>query len=257
MLYIVLTQTDILMVTSEEQNNVLSLPTRDNIAQLEDFTQVLSSNDTEHVLVISNSSGIPSNFKIINIRFVLNHVDFNVATRVIYYQQLFQYYCSNKYCGKCASPTIRREKTKFVFCPSCASEIYPHIAPCIMVRIHKGNDILMARGVNFPPNRWGLIAGFVEIGETLEEAVFREVKEEVGLEIENLKYWGSQPWIFPNITLMVGFTATYKSGDIAVQPNEIIEAEFFSRNNIPGMPSSKYSIASKLINDYLENDTNS
>lgn len=252
MLYIVLAKNDIIMC--ENGNGIFSLPNDMHIKQLEPNIEVLFANEAEYVVTIVDEQQLPDHFKLMNIRYVLNHIDFNITIRIIYYQQLFQYYIANTFCGRCGTRTIKQTKNKFVFCSSCENELYPHIAPCIMVRIHKGDQILMARGVNFPPNRWGLIAGFVEIGETLEEAVIREVKEEVGLGITDINYWGSQPWTFPSTTLMIGFTAHYASGEIVMDTNEIIEAGFFNRKTIPGMPSSKYSIASRLIDDYLQQE---
>ncbi len=253
MLYIALTQNDILMIGNDEHSPMLL--GLSEIKQIEGISSILHKSDTEHVVVLNDESLLPKYFSIINIRFVLNHVDIDTATRIVYYQQLLQYYTSNKFCGSCGVATIRQNTNKFVFCSNCQSEIYPRIAPCIMVRIHKNNDILMARGVNFPKGRWGLIAGFVEIGETLEEAVIREVKEEVGLEICEINYWGSQPWSFPNTTLMVGFTANYKSGELVLDNTEIEEAGFFNATNIPGTPSSQFSIAAKLINDFLKKES--
>ncbi|MFN7095477.1 MAG: NAD(+) diphosphatase, partial [Burkholderiales bacterium] len=188
----------------------------------------------------------------INLRQALNHFEEFTVSQVVYYQQLAHYYTTHKFCGICGRLTQRGRKNKFVMCHSCNTEIYPHIAPSVIVRIHKDDSILMARGVNFPVGVWGLIAGFVEIGESLEQAVKREVKEEVGIEVTNIRYWGSQPWPFPNNSLMMGFTADYVSGTITPQVEEIGAAGFYSRDNLPGMPSISYSIASKMITDYLQ-----
>ena len=252
MLYIILIKDDIIMI--EDRDGNFSLPNFNDLQQIEKYATVLLSSEAEYVVTLTDVMYLPSNFKPTNIRFVLNHIDLSTTLRVIYYQQLNQYYIANVYCGRCGNQTNRQTRNKFVFCSTCDSEKYPHIAPCIMVRIHRGDEILMARGVNFPPNRWGLIAGFVEIGETLEDAVAREVKEEVGLEIKSIRYWGSQPWTFPSTTLMVGFTAEYAGGEIKLDPVEILEAGFFTRDTIPGMPSSRFSLASRLINEYLDSN---
>ena len=249
MICIALTSSDVLMVTSNGED--LTLPNLNDLKQIEDNITIIHISDNEHVVHVGATTRLPANFTLVNIRYVLNYLDFDTAVRVIYYQQLHQYYTSHKYCGSCGNMTIRQTKNKFVFCEQCQHEIYPHIAPCIMVRIHRGDEILMARGVGFAKGRWGLIAGFLEIGETLEDCVVREVREEVGLEISDIEYVASQPWSFPSTTIMVGFTARYKSGEIVIDTTELLEAGFFAKNNMPGYPSSKYSLASKLINDFI------
>jgi NAD+ diphosphatase len=119
------------------------------------------------------------------------------------------------------------------------------------VLIKKGEHLLMARGSHFPPGIYGLIAGFVETGENLEEAIRREVKEEVGIEIKNPSYFGSQAWPFPD-SLMIAFLVEYASGDIQIDKDEIEEAGWYRYDNLPGLPSMKISIASKLLESFVE-----
>ena len=134
-------------------------------------------------------------------------------------------------------------------CPECRQEFYPHISPAIIVRIEKGDSILMVRAKNFRGSYYGLVAGFLEAGETLEECVHREVMEETGIRIKNLKYFGSQPWPYPS-GVMIGFTAEYESGEIKLQDEELSAGDFFSRDNLPEIPK-KLSLARKLIDDWL------
>src|SRR5690606_2224103 len=117
-------------------------------------------------------------------------------------------------------------------CPTCHLAAYPRISPSIIVRIHKGDQILMARSPHFAPGIYGLIAGFVESGETLEETIHREVMEEVGIKVKNIRYFDSQPWPFPD-SLMIGFTAEHASGDIQVDHHEIEHADWYGKDNIP------------------------
>ena len=135
-------------------------------------------------------------------------------------------------------------------CTSCGKEVWPQLATAIIVRIQRGDEILLVHAKNFATNFYGLVAGFVETGETLEEAVKREVMEETQLEITNLKYFASQPWPYP-CGLMVGFTADYVSGDIRLQRSELSSGGWFRRDNLPTIPE-KLSIARKLIDDWIK-----
>jgi NAD+ diphosphatase len=253
MLHIIITEHKILIHGDDEEK--IALPTTEHIKPIKHL--LLSISKTDKYLVSAISAPVPENFpnslKLIGLRQALNLFDNTLLKTIVYYQQLNSYYDTHKFCGSCGNKTRRQDKNKFLICDKCHHEIYPHIAPSIIVRIHRGDEILMARGVNFPPKAWGLIAGFVEIGETLENAVKREVQEEVGIEIENIRYWGSQPWPFPTNSIMIGYTADYKSGDITIDPIEIEQAGFYNRNNLPGRPSTSYSIANQMINEYLKN----
>ena len=125
----------------------------------------------------------------------------------------------------------------------------------MIVRIERENTILMARGINFVPGAWGLIAGFVEIGESLEECVKREVKEEVGIEVSDIHYWGSQPWPFPNNSLMIGFTAKYSGGELILDKSEIEAAGFYPAHALPGKPSVSSSIAGQMVEEFVTAQT--
>lgn len=154
------------------------------------------------------------------------------------------------YCGVCGGPMkLHTDISKR--CEHCGKEVWPQLATAIIVRITRGEDeILMARGRNFRGDYYGLIAGFVETGETLEEAVRREVREETGLEVANIRYFGSQPWPYP-CGLMVGFTADYAGGHIRVQREELKHVAWFRRGHLPKVPE-KLSIARHLIDDWVE-----
>jgi len=127
---------------------------------------------------------------------------------------------------------------------------FPRISPAIIVAVLKGKEILLARAHRFPPRLYSVIAGFVEPGETLEECVRREVKEEVGIEVENICYFGSQSWPFPN-SLMVAFTADYANGKITIDETETIDAGWFTAHNLPPIPD-KVSISRRLIDWFVE-----
>ena len=135
-------------------------------------------------------------------------------------------------------------------CTNCGREVWPQVNPAIIVRIRRGDEILLVHAKNFRRNEmYGLVAGFVETGETLEECVRREVAEEVGLEIDNIQYFGSQPWPYPS-GIMIGFTADYVSGQMHLRAEELSRGGWFDRHHLPPIPD-KMSIARQLIDDYL------
>ena len=155
-----------------------------------------------------------------------------------------------RFCGVCGGPMkLHTDISKR--CEHCGKEVWPQVAPAVIVRITRGDDeVLMARGRNFRGDFYGLIAGFVETGETLEEAVVREVHEETGLDICNIRYFGSQPWPYP-CGLMVGFTAEYAGGNIHIQREELKNVAWFHRDHLPKLPE-KLSIARRLIDDWTD-----
>ena len=158
---------------------------------------------------------------------------------------------NTRYCPACGVPTYRISDIGKK-CPECRQEFYPHISPAIIVRINRDDSILMVRARNFRGTYYGLVAGFLEAGETLEECVHREVMEETGIRIKNLKYFGSQPWPYPS-GVMIGFTADYESGEIKLQDEELCAGAFFTKDNLPEIPR-KMSLARSLIDDWLEKE---
>ena len=159
---------------------------------------------------------------------------------------------NTRYCGVCGAPMVL-ETDISKRCTGCGKEVWPQLATAVIVLIHRGKDeVLLVRGHSFRSRFHGLVAGFVETGETLEEAVRREVKEEVGLEIDNIRYFSSQPWPYP-CGLMVGFNADYAGGEIKLQKEEIAEGGWFDRGHLPTIPE-KLSIARKLIDSWIDGE---
>lgn len=157
---------------------------------------------------------------------------------------------NTQFCGVCGGHMkLHTDISKK--CENCGKEVWPQLATAIIVLIHRGDDVLLVHANNFRGNYYGLIAGFVETGETLEQAVEREVREETSLTIKNLHYFGSQPWPYP-CGLMVGFYAEYESGEIKLQRSELGAGGWFNKNNLPAIPD-KLSIARKLIDNWLVN----
>lgn len=157
----------------------------------------------------------------------------------------------SRFCPVCGTPTMQQAPI-MKKCPQCDNEIYPPISTAIIVLIRKGEEILLVHARNFRSTFHGLVAGFLEAGETLEECVAREVMEETGLKVKNIRYFSSQPWPYPS-GLMVGFIADYESGEIKLQEDELTSAAFYHKDNLPEIPQ-KLSIARKLIDWWLENN---
>jgi NAD+ diphosphatase len=159
----------------------------------------------------------------------------------------------HQYCGRCGAPTALVSGERARRCIRCGLSSYPRISPAIIIAVtrvtEQGEQILLARNHRFPPGRYSVVAGFVEAGETLEECAAREVQEEVGVQIANIRYFGSQSWPFPN-SLMIGLTADYAGGEINLEESEIADAQWFSPTSMPQLPP-KISIARQLIEGYL------
>ncbi|HAA30210.1 MAG TPA: NAD(+) diphosphatase [Cyanobacteria bacterium UBA8553] len=163
--------------------------------------------------------------------------------------QIVEWDRTHQYCGHCATRTTQLPHERSKRCPNCGLVNYPRLSPAVIMLVSRGEELLLARAPRFPAGMYSVLAGFVEPGESLEETVVREVREEVGIEVKDIRYFGSQPWPFPN-SLMIGFTATYASGEIAIAPEELTDAAWFSKHNLPQVPS-KLSIARKLIDWFV------
>lgn len=164
--------------------------------------------------------------------------------------QILHWDKNSRYCPMCGIPTTQVSPIA-KRCPECHQEFYPRISPAVIVLIKKGPDhILLVHARNFRGTFKGLVAGFLEPGETLEECVHREVMEETGLSIKNLKYFGSQPWPYPS-GIMVGYTAEYEGGTIKLQNEELSAGAFYHRDCLPEIPK-KLSIARRMIDAWLE-----
>jgi NAD+ diphosphatase len=163
--------------------------------------------------------------------------------------QLMTWYAQNKFCGRCGEHTVLKGDERAIICPSCQTTIYPKISPAIIVAILCNDKILLASGVNFRSNFYSLVAGYADIGESLEDTVAREVKEEVGIDIKNIRYYKSQPWPFSG-SMMIGYIA---EGDdtqpIQIDKIEIEDAAWFPRGNLPNHPTN-ISIAGEIIEKF-------
>ena len=193
---------------------------------------------------------IPDGFEPATLRMlagVFDPVTFRVAGRALH---VIDWATTSRFCGRCGTATTRDEKDRAMKCPNCGLTAYPRISPAIIVLVRRGDQALLARNAQFPGAFYSTLAGFAEIGETLEETLVREVHEEVGITVKDPKYFGSQPWPFPH-SLMIGFTADWDHGDIVVDGKEIADAQWFDADNLPKIPPP-LSIARRLIDAWVE-----
>jgi len=177
---------------------------------------------------------------------MLTPYDISVLGRA---NQLMHWIKSNKHCGYCGSIKTFSESEEALFCKCNNIMVYPTISPCVLALIHKDNKILLARNALFPEGLFSALAGFIEVSETAEECVEREVFEEVSLKVKNVKYFGSQSWPFPS-QLMLAYTCEYESGEINVDGKEIVEADWYDLDNLPNTPPNS-TLSGTLINSYV------
>ncbi|HVL57270.1 MAG TPA: NAD(+) diphosphatase, partial [Burkholderiaceae bacterium] len=173
---------------------------------------------------------------------VLDDETLAIAMRAV---QLLEWDRTHRFCGACGTATEPAPGERAKRCPGCGLSVYPRISPAMMVLVTRGRQLLLGRGVNFPAGRYSALAGFLEAGETIEEAIAREVREEVNVEVKELRYFGSQSWPFPN-SLMIAFRAEYAGGELRHDPAELADAQWFDLQALPQLPP-RISIARALI----------
>lgn len=192
---------------------------------------------------------VPEGLVAAGLRGLWSQVDddlFAVAGRAV---QVVDWDRAHRFCGRCGTPTEPDADERVRRCPSCGLTAYPRLAPATITLVHRDDEVLLARGVGFADGMHSILAGFVEPGESLEECVAREIHEEVGVEVDDIRYVASQPWPFPH-SLMIGFTARWAGGELRPDPAEIAEAGWYRADALPQIPSG-ISISRRLIDDWI------
>jgi len=203
-----------------------------------------------YVSSINPNVKLPTDYQKIGIRELYGSITdslLGIACRAV---QLVRFDSLNKFCGYCGNRNIMKADEIAKVCSSCGRIVFPRLSPAIIVRITDGDRILLSRSPNFTSGMYSIQAGFVEPGESLEAAAKREVREEVGVTIKNLKYFASQPWPFPD-SLMLGFTSEYDGGEIRPDGVEIEDVNWFYPENLPVLPSP-ISISRMMIQDWID-----
>ncbi|MBK6519593.1 MAG: NAD(+) diphosphatase [Polyangiaceae bacterium] len=200
--------------------------------------------------VAATDHPLPEGLAAKSLRRLFGELDLPVLGVAAIAAQHAHFLLTHQRCGECGRPLEPKLGERCVRCSACERDVYPPVAPCVIVLVHDGPRILLTRQPRFPPGMYGLVAGFVEPGESLEACAHREILEEVGLEVTDLRYVASQPWPFPS-QLMVGMTARYLRGELTVDTSELEDARWFEVGALPAMPPP-FSIARHLIDLYVE-----
>ncbi|MCT2531100.1 NAD(+) diphosphatase [SAR92 clade bacterium H921] len=174
--------------------------------------------------------------------------DFSLACRAV---QLLDWQDKHRFCGSCGELNAVSDSEHALACEACKISNYPRISPCIIVLVTRGDQCLLARNPSWPANRFSALAGFLEAGETAEQALHREVFEEVGVEINNIRYFGSQSWPYPG-QLMLGFIADAVTDEITIDGVEIAEADWFRYDNLPGIIAPPTIMSGRLLQQYID-----
>jgi len=196
-----------------------------------------------------SGSDIPAGLLAEDLRSLFDRLQDGFYTAALTAIHLLEWDKNTQFCGKCSQPLKSRHDMQAKECEQCSKLEFPRLSPAIIVLIEKGDTLLLARSARFAAPFFSVLAGFVEPGESLEAAVHREVMEETGISVSNVRYFGSQPWPYPD-SLMIGFTAQYESGEIRIDGEEIVEADWYRVDNLPRIPG-KVSIARQLVDSFI------
>jgi NAD+ diphosphatase len=233
------------------RKNDRSLPMREDFCGVAGAEPLLAgySEGTEFYAVSLVEEELPEHLEWVDLRDYIQRLDPGRRSAIARAVELIHWNREHRFCGACGKQTEIDSKSGARVCPACGMEFYPRLSPAIIVRITRGTEILLAHNRNFTTRRYSCIAGFVEAGEALEECVHREVFEEVGILVKDVRYFGSQSWPFP-YSLIAGFTAEYAAGEIRPDGEEIDDAGWFAANTLPDLPPPG-SISRELIDDYI------
>lgn len=239
-------------VLLKTNGNQLEIPQKKDFSEISDKTEIsflFTFNDVPCFLIWDNLKADKPNLVFREISFFRTISQQEIAWITIVGFQLMNWYSQNKFCGKCGTRTLPKPDERAIICPDCNTVVFPKISPAVIVAIICNDKILLARNSNFQGSWYSLLAGYVDVGETLEDTLVREVKEEVGLDIKNIRYYKSQPWP-PSGSLMIGFVAEADENQpVCIDNNEIVEAAWFTRGNLP-KHSLLISIAGEMIEKF-------
>lgn len=220
-----------------------------------DSAHYLGTLDGRHCygMALPRGAALPEGLELLGMRALILEGDGFVAGIAGQAFQLLEWARTHRHCGCCGQPTLPHAADRAVECPDCKLVFYPRISPVMMALVYRRNDncseLLLTRKAGYAEGRYTVVAGFVEAGESLEQCLAREVKEEVGVDIRNPRYFGSQPWPFPN-SLVMAFSAEWAGGEVVPDGTELEDARWFSIDALPDLPEAVH-ISRQLIDDTL------
>lgn len=216
-------------------------------------TQYLGRLETQHCYSaeLSVESKPPDGLAFRDLRMLFGSLDETMHALAGRAVQIVEWDRTHQFCGACGGPTEPSARDRSRTCPKCKIPLYPRLAPAMIVAVERDDKILLARSPHFPEGIFSVLAGFVEPGESAEEAVIREVHEETGITCRDVRYFGSQAWPFPN-SLMLGFTAQYESGEFVFEDEEIEAADWFRFDDLPNTFPGRVSISQWLLHDFID-----
>lgn len=248
----------LVLVDPENSRKIIGLPKINSPADLSLITvrhNFLGEHNGEGCWVADCEGDVelPAGLRFVNPRFLFNQISdeqMRVVAKSIFVSDWDR---DNQFCGRCAAP-MEYGTDRSKVCPNCKLTRYTRISPAVIMLVRKGNKLLLGKNERHPKGFYSILAGFVDPGESLEETVAREVKEEVGLDVKNITYFGSEPWPFPD-SLMLGFVCDYAGGEIVLE-DEIIEANWYTVNELPeNIPTGDISIAGRLIEWFVKENS--
>ena len=236
-----------LMIGGSEASPVI--PTRDdldraNVSGIRHYLGRLEGADC-YAVVLPDEFEPPPGFALVGLRPLFLHLPEATLALAQRAFQVVEWDRTHRFCGRCGTPTRDKDGERAKQCPACGYVAYPRLSPAMMVLVTRARELLLARANRFPGAMYSALAGFVEPGETIEDCIHREVREEVGVEVDNLQYFGSQSWAFPH-SLMIAYTARYAGGELHADPTEIADVRWFPVDALPSLPTT-VSIARRLI----------
>jgi NAD+ diphosphatase len=208
-----------------------------------------------YALALPRGAALPEGLELLGMRALILEGEETAAAIAGQAYQLLEWARTHRYCGSCGAPTLPHAADRAVECPDCKLVFYPRISPVMMALVYRDNEILLTRKPGYAPGRYTVVAGFVEAGESLEQCLAREVREEVGVEIRNPRYFASQPWPFPN-SLVMAFSAEWAGGEVVPDGTELEDARWFSIDALPELPEAVH-VSRQLIDDTLARLRNS
>jgi NAD+ diphosphatase len=199
-------------------------------------------------VAVAADTPAPPGLEFVGLRSLYGQMDENLRCLAGGGFQLLHWQRTHRFCGACGTPTQPKTDEHAMACPQCGQTAFPRLDPAVIVGVLREGRLLLAHNRRFRGNLHSLIAGFVEVGESLEQTVAREIREEVGIEVDNIRYFGSQSWPFPS-TIMLGFVARYAGGELHPDGEEIVTADWFARGDLPDIPGPG-SISRRIIDAF-------